>query len=201
MGYLGEPYVLTFILLGTMAHFVIVSTRSADMHSPVLSVLDRRGNTALEAALEACGSSLSANFTMPSPGMYYYKLSGEDVAGNRFDHIIQRKITVSSGANFYGLRSVGPGSVQVALGQVAVLRFQFSSTNPFGPVRFNFTLAENGFPYQVSPSQFEMVYGLSINVTVKIRPAISQGITLVASSNCFNLTAERFITISQPVSS
>ncbi len=164
-------------------------------------MLDRAGSTALQAPLETCGSSMSANITIPSPGMYYYKLQGEDLAGNPFSHIIQRKISVSSGASYYTLNGVGARRVQAVTGQVVVAIFQLNSTNLFGAVRFNLTIAENISLHHVSPSQCVLASGQSLNVTVRVRPTISQqSLTLIVSNECSTLTATKIITVVQPVS-
>lgn len=194
--------ILPLYIIGTLAHILLVSTRSTDISCPVLYMLDRAGSTVvLETPLETCASSMSANITMPAPGNYYYKLGGEDTAGNSFNYLIQRKITVPSGDNFYSLTSVGSYSIAVVAGQVAIIRFQFSSTNPYGSVAFNFTLAEKTLQHQVSPSQYVMTYGGTVNVAVHVRPtAISQQVTLTVSNKCTTISAKKTITVVQPVS-
>lgn len=166
----------------------------------MLYMLDRGGRTVLYSPLETCGSSMSANITMPVPGNYYYKLSGRDSAGNPIDHLIPRKITVPSGDDFYSLTRVGPECITVLSGQVVIARFRFTSTNPYGSVAFSFTLVEQDSQHQISPSQCTLTFGQSINVTVHIRPSTSQNVTLVVFNECSIFTAKTTIKIVQPVS-
>lgn len=187
-------------IAGTLAHISLVSTRTAEIARPVLYMLDRGGKPVLESPLETCGSSMSANITIPVPGNYYYKLGGEDMTRNSFNHLIQRKIAVTSGDKFYTLTGEGPKRFSLKAGQVAIIRCKFNSTNPYGPVAFNFTLAQRDLQHQVLPSHAVLPYGQSINVTVHVRPVTSQQVMLIASNECFTANISRTITVVQPVS-
>ena len=187
-------------IAGMLAHISLVSTRTAEIASPVLYMLDRGGKQVLESPLEKCGSSMSANITMPVPGNYYYKLGGEDASGNSFNHLIQRKIAVPSGENFYSLTGVGPARFSVKAGQVAIIRYKLNSTNPYGPVAFNFTLAQRSLQHQISPSHAVLSCGQSVDVTVHVRPVTSQQVTLITANECFTASVSRTTTVIQPVS-
>lgn len=186
-----------------MAHIAIVSSRTVDVCSPVLYIVDRTGNAASQASLERCGTleSMSGNITMPTPGTYYYKLEGEDTAGTHFSHMIQHKINILSGGYYYNLTGVGPEKVEITTGHIAILTFKLSSTNPFGHVSFNLAIEEDISIHSVQPSQIIIANGESVDVTVRVWPSgATQQVTLIASNECSTVTSEKTITVTEPVS-
>lgn len=179
---------------------MLISARSIDINSPVLEMVDLRGCVAARASLLSCGDSMSANITMPPNGTYYYRLEGEDRQGMQFSHLIQRKISILSGAQHYSLTSVGPESVKAQVGQVVNLEFELNSTNDFGPISVNFEI-DGDIQHTVVPSRALLSHKEAVRVVVTIRPGVpQQEVTLRAFNDCFNMRARRVVRTTQPVS-
>ncbi len=181
---------------------MIMSNRSMEITSPVLSIMDRKGDVALQTPLDKCGNSMSANITMLPSGTYFYKLAGEDNEGNPFSHIVRRKISIPAGADRYSLTGLGPESEEVISGQVVTLTFELRSTNSFGSVNFSFAIAEDISPRLVEPQRAVLSYGKVTKVNVTIRPTMSpQQVTLIATSDCSTIvSAKKTLELIQPVS-
>ena len=178
----------------------MVSARSVDISSPVFEIVDLRGHVAARAPLLTCDDSMSANFTMPPSGLYYYRLNGEDKQGLPFSYLIQRKTTLTAGGQYYSLSRVGPETTETTVGQTTQLHFELTSTNDFGPVSVNFEIDED-IQHTIVPSQALLSHQEAVRVTVTIRPGNPlQTVTLRASNDCFNMTASRRVRTTQPVS-
>lgn len=194
-------YSLLLIIIGTLAHISLISTRIAEINSPQLLMLDQNGNVASNTSIEKCGNSMSNHITMPSTGTYFYQLQGEDTAGNSFSHTIQRKILVQSGANLYSLEAVGSERVGITAGQIARMQFKLHNNNPFGAATLNLHIAENITPRSVQPSQVTLDYGETVDVIVSVRPTnSSQKVTLIASNDCLDLSSRKTVITTPQVS-
>ena len=186
---------------GTSVQIVMTSTEKVNIFSPSLHLLDGKGKTLLRTSLENCSGLLSAHLTLPVTGSYYYQLHGEDSSGNSFSHLIQPKIPIKSGEEYYSLTDIGPDTVYIVRGEVANVSFRLNSSNRFGSTTFHFSIAQTDTPsYRIVPPNVTLTFGESVDVVVQARISTQQQVTLIASNNCSELTATKSVVVTSPVS-
>lgn len=185
-----------------------VSSKTDSISSASAQLLGENNSTTELLPLNKCGSGLTINHTLPSTGNYFYQIQGVDTEASPFSFLIPRSVALGSGVEYYTFEGIGNDTIEGNAEDFIFLTFRLSSTNPYGPSHFQFTVQElPGFSRNVLPSQATLsAESGEVNVTVvvtavsNVESGSSYVVTASASNGCSTLTASKTIVVIVPVS-
>ena len=183
----------------------MVTSRSTEMSSAYLNIVDRNGTVVAHIPLSKCSEFLIGNTTFPL-GTFIYELGGEDQDGNPFVYNSRKNVTFGPGSSYYAFSAVNGTSLEIDYYDIFSLTYELNNTNPYGSVTFNFAAEPvDGFSRFLRPLRATVGAGESVQVTItasvgssRIRRGSSHTFTVTATNNCTTLSASKTVNIRAP---